>query len=82
MSEYMSQEHYAKAAIVVEPMVLCAQFPFCFGNVLKYVLRANYKGDTVGDLRKAVRYLEELAEAQTTLRTLTTRLRTTTPLGA
>lgn len=59
MSEYMSQEHYAKAAIVVEPMVLCAQFPFCFGNVLKYVLRANYKGDTVGDLRKAVRYLEE-----------------------
>lgn len=59
MSEYMSQEHYAKAAIVVEPMVLCAQFPFCFGNVLKYVLRANYKGDTAGDLRKAVRYLEE-----------------------
>lgn len=54
----MSTEHYKQASVTVEPIVLCRAFPFCFGNVLKYILRAPYKGDAIGDYSKAIDYLE------------------------
>jgi hypothetical protein len=34
------------------------ELDFNLGNVVKYVLRADRHGDRVGDLRKAVFYLE------------------------
>lgn len=33
---------------------------YCKGNVLKYVSRANHKGDAEKDLKKAAWYLERL----------------------
>lgn len=54
----MVNNHYTKAAFSIEPITLCAAFPFMFGNVLKYLLRAPYKGDRRGDLEKALTYLE------------------------
>ena len=33
--------------------------PACFSNVLKYTLRANFKGDKLNDLKKAAVYLDK-----------------------
>lgn len=33
---------------------------FCYGNVLKYLFRANYKGSYMEDLKKAMFYLKEI----------------------
>lgn len=49
--------HYKRACISVEPIVICALFPFCFGNVLKYLFRADYKGQKKTDLEKALTYI-------------------------
>lgn len=36
--------------------------PACFSNVLKYTLRANFKGDKLNDLKKAAVYLDKWIE--------------------
>lgn len=35
---------------------------FCKGNIIKYIVRAEYKDDIVGDLDKAMDYIEWLRE--------------------
>lgn len=49
-------DYYAKAAATIEPIYLCEKFDFCVGNVIKYILRADYKGDKKSDLEKALNY--------------------------
>ena len=41
-----------------EVIELSEQFDFCMGNVIKYVLRAPYKGNKKQDLEKALWYLD------------------------
>lgn len=48
-------EHYTKYS--VEVIDITRYLPFCLGNVVKYVLRAPYKGG-VEDCDKALQYLE------------------------
>lgn len=48
-------EHYTKYS--VEVIEITRHLPFCLGNVVKYVLRAPYKGG-VEDCDKALQYLE------------------------
>ena len=36
---------------------------YCKGNVLKYTMRANYKGDHDTDIRKAEYYIREAVDA-------------------
>lgn len=50
--------HYTKHAITLEPIDLLQHLPFCLGNALKYVIRAQDKGNELQDLKKAVFYLE------------------------
>lgn len=50
-------QHYQQCAIKLEPIAICSLFNFCFGNYLKYVLRAPYKGQRDEDLQKALNYL-------------------------
>lgn len=52
----MTNNHYTKAAAFVEPIFLCEKFDFCIGNVIKYILRADYKGEKKTDLEKAINY--------------------------
>ena len=47
--------HYT--AYPVQPIEISRHLGFCLGNVVKYVLRAPYKGG-VEDLNKALKYLE------------------------
>lgn len=49
----------------VEAIEITELFNFCMGNALKYILRADYKGKPVEDIRKAIWYLErELANRE------------------
>lgn len=46
-----------KAKLTTEELI-----GFCKGNVLKYTLRANFKGDSHTDLKKAKWYMDKLNE--------------------
>lgn len=50
--------HYT--ALPVEPIELARVCDFCTGNVLKYILRAPFKGTALEDMKKALWYLRYL----------------------
>lgn len=50
--------HYLNASGFIEPIHFCRLFPFAFGNYCKYVLRADFKGKKIEDLKKALVYLK------------------------
>ena len=50
--------HYTSHPSGVEPIVITRHESFLRGNVLKYVLRAPFKGAELQDLRKARQYLD------------------------
>lgn len=50
--------HYVIASTIVEPIELLRHAPFDFGNAMKYVLRADFKGHRLEDLKKALWYLD------------------------
>ncbi len=54
----MNSKHYQQAGATIEPIVLCSAFPFCFGNVIKYITRAPFKGSELSDYCKALDYLD------------------------
>ncbi|RST07989.1 DUF3310 domain-containing protein [Streptomyces sp. WAC07149] len=49
--------HYTSHPSGIEAIELTRHHDFLTGNVLKYVLRAPYKGAQVQDLKKAAQYL-------------------------
>ena len=50
--------HYTSSPSGVEVITVTEHLNFCLGNVVKYVLRADHKGDPITDLRKARWYLD------------------------
>lgn len=50
--------HYTSHPSGVEPIEITRHESFCLGNVLKYCMRAKYKGNEIQDLRKAAQYLQ------------------------
>lgn len=50
--------HYRSHPSGIETITITRHESFLRGNVLKYVLRAPYKGSEVQDLRKAAQYLQ------------------------
>lgn len=50
--------HYALSSGTIEPIDFCRMFSFCFGNFVKYVLRADFKNNFKQDLQKALVYLD------------------------
>jgi hypothetical protein len=51
-------DHYNKNGIEVIDIIMAYELGFCLGNVLKYVLRAKFKGHKLEDLKKAKWYLQ------------------------
>lgn len=51
-------EHYLTHKSGVECIQITEHLNFCLGNALKYIWRADSKGDAINDLSKAVWYLE------------------------
>lgn len=58
-------QHYTSHPSGVECIQVTEHMGFCLGNVLKYVWRADNKGNAVEDLRKAAWYLRrEIAKRE------------------
>lgn len=64
-------KHYTEHPSGVECIQITEHMGFCLGNAIKYIWRADLKGDAIEDLQKAVWYIkrevarrEKLAEAQ------------------
>ena len=38
----------------VQAIQICEQLPFCLGAAVKYIIRADHKGDPIKDIRKAI----------------------------
>lgn len=57
--------HYTSHASGIECIQITEHMGFCLGNALKYIWRADLKGDAVEDLRKARWYLDrEIAKRE------------------
>jgi len=63
-------KHYTEHPSGVECIQITEHMGFCLGNAIKYIWRADLKGDAIEDLKKAVWYIkrevarrEKLAEA-------------------
>ena len=50
--------HYTSHPSGIEPIEICAYETFYRGNIIKYVMRAPYKGTELQDLKKARQYLD------------------------
>lgn len=50
--------HYKKHPSGVECIDVVEHFPFSLGNTIKYIWRADHKGNYVEDLKKARWYLD------------------------
>lgn len=53
-------DHYTMGSIEVFDFIKAWDLSFAEGNVVKYVVRAPYKGKEVQDLKKARWYLDQL----------------------
>lgn len=52
-----SPPHYTAHPSGVECIEITESMGFCLGNALKYIWRADLKGDSIEDLNKAIWYL-------------------------
>jgi hypothetical protein len=52
-----SPSHYTSHPSGIEPIEISKHETFIRGNIIKYVMRAPYKGNELQDLRKAAQYL-------------------------
>lgn len=52
-------KHYKCHPSGIEPLAIARWESFTRGNIIKYVMRAPYKGSELEDLKKAKFYLEE-----------------------
>ncbi len=50
--------HYTANKSGVECIEITEHMNFCLGNAMKYLWRADLKGDAIEDLRKSVWYIE------------------------
>lgn len=57
--------HYKAHASGIECIVVTEHMNFCLGNAMKYIWRADLKGDAVEDLKKAVWYLNREIQRRT-----------------
>ena len=51
--------HYTGHPSGIECIEITRHMNFCLGNVIKYVLRADHKGNAIEDLKKARWYLDD-----------------------
>lgn len=58
MSDPINPHHYSAHTSGIEPITITRHESFLRGNILKYVLRAPFKGHELEDMRKARRYLD------------------------
>jgi hypothetical protein len=50
--------HYTKHPSGIECIQITEHMGFCLGNAIKYIWRADEKGNSIEDLKKAVWYIQ------------------------
>lgn len=50
--------HYTSHPSGIETIQITEHMDFCLGNAIKYIMRADHKGNKVQDLEKAVWYIK------------------------
>jgi hypothetical protein len=50
--------HYTSHPSGVETITITEHMGFCLGNAVKYIMRADYKGNKLEDLKKARWYID------------------------
>ena len=58
--------HYNSHPSGVEVIRITEHMGFCLGNAVKYILRADHKGNAIEDLKKAVWYIQREIERRDT----------------
>ena len=54
--------HYTSHPSGIEVIQITEHMGFCLGNAIKYVMRSEYKGKQIEDLKKAIWYIEKKIE--------------------
>ena len=62
--------HYTQHPSGVECIRITEHMGFCLGNAVKYIWRADLKGDAIEDLKKARWYIDREIERRTCLEML------------
>jgi len=62
MSDVDHPKHYNQGGIEVIDAIESWGLGFCLGNAIKYIARADHKGNRVQDIEKAIWYLRRYAE--------------------
>lgn len=57
-----SPSHYTRHPSGIEAIDITEHFGFCLGNAIKYIWRADYKGNPIEDLEKAAWYVNREIE--------------------
>ena len=57
-SDDVNPSHYRQHPSGVECIEITEHMNFCLGNAIKYIFRADFKGEDITDLKKAIWYLE------------------------
>lgn len=60
-----SPSHYTVGGIETLDFIESKKLNYHLGNVIKYISRAEYKGNTIQDLKKAKYYLDRYIELTT-----------------
>lgn len=55
-------KHYTSHPSGIETIEITEHMGFCLGNAIKYIMRADYKGNKLQDLQKAVWYINREIE--------------------
>ena len=59
--------HYTRHPSGIEAIDITEHFGFCLGNAIKYIWRADYKGNPIKDLEKAAWYVNREIERRKNL---------------
>jgi len=57
VDDFVKPKHYKSSGVEAIDVIDAFELNFNLGNVIKYVLRADRKGEPITDLRKALWYL-------------------------
>lgn len=55
-------QHYTWHPSGIETIQITEHMNFCLGNAIKYIMRSDYKGKKIEDLKKAIWYLNREIE--------------------
>ena len=58
-------DHYKSHPSGIEVIQITEHMNFCLGNALKYILRADHKGNAIQDLQKAEWYVRREIQRRT-----------------